>query len=465
MAGFAISQLNPEFRADNSGERKLLVAVALSAILAPLNSTMIAVALPGIVDDLGASFASATWLVTAYLVAMASVQPLAGKIGDGIGRRKLILASLVLFTVVSAGAALAPNIWALLGFRIGQALTISVVLSNSYAILRQVVPADRRGTTFGVVEAAIGLSAAAGPLVGGLLITVADWRAIFFVNIPLVLLALLLAWRSLPLDSRRGNWREFDYAGAILLPASLVTIAGFFLLLARGGQPVQYVPVGIVAIALSAVLLKLELAHPDPVIQPRFFKIRGFAAPSLGVGTSNLAMYSLLLVVPLLLTARGDFNALEIGLILTSLTVGMALLSPIGGRMADRFGRRKPAVVGLTITMVATLVPAISGSGIGVVPLILGLGVVGIGLGLSNAGMRTSALESVPARDAGSGAGAYSTSRYFGSIVGSALLAGLIGLDRSNTDGIDLVFILVAAASFAAVAAVLFMEARPESHD
>ncbi|MCH8303176.1 MAG: MFS transporter, partial [Proteobacteria bacterium] len=292
---------------------------------------MIAVALPGIVDDFGASFASATWLVTAYLVVMASVQPLAGKIGDGIGRRKLILGGLVLFLAVSTGAALAPSIWLLLAFRVGQALAISVVLSNSYAVLRQVVPASRRGRTFGIVEAATGLSAATGPLVGGLLITVADWRAIFFVNIPVVLLAIVLGWRSLPRDSRRGEWREFDYKGAVLLPASLVSIAVFFLLLARGGGPGQYVPVGIGAIALSALLLKLELAHPDPVIQPRLFKVRGFTAPSLGVGTSNLAMYSLLLVIPLLLTARRNYNPLEIGLILTSLTVGMALLSPIGG--------------------------------------------------------------------------------------------------------------------------------------
>jgi len=113
---------------------------------------MIAVALPGIVADFGGSLASATWLVTAYLIVMASVQPLAGKIGDGIGRRKLILGSLVLFLAVSTGAALAPNIWVLLAFRVGQALAISVVLSNSFAVLRQVVPASRRGRTFGIIE-------------------------------------------------------------------------------------------------------------------------------------------------------------------------------------------------------------------------------------------------------------------------------------------------------------------------
>lgn len=440
----------------------MLAAVALSAILAPLNSTMIAVAIPSIVEDFEATVASATWLVTAYLVVMASVQPLAGKLGDGMGRRNLILGGLALFAAVSVGASLAPNIWVVLGFRVGQALSISVVLSNGFAMMRQVTPEHRRGRTFGIIEAATGLSAAGGPLVGGLLVTEFDWRAIFFVNIPFVLLAIVLAWRLLPRDSRQRVWQGFDYRGAVLLPATLVAVAVFFLLLARGGEPVIYVPIGAGAMSLAALLLRLELSHPDPVFQPRFFKVRGFAAPSFGVGTSNLAMYSLLLVIPLLLTARGSYDELEIGLILTSLSVGMALLTPIGGRLADRFGRRNPVIAGLSITAAATLIPAISGSSIGVLPLVVGLGFVGLGLGLSSAGMRASAVESVSVRNAGAGAGAYSTSRYFGSIIGSAILAGLIGVDRSNTDGIDLVFIVVAVAAATAVISALFMESRPE---
>ena len=443
----------------------MLAAVALSAILAPLNSTMIAVALPGIVDDFNASVSSATWLVTAYLVVMASVQPLAGKIGDGMGRRKLILASLSLFVAISIGASLSPNIWIVLAFRVGQALTISIVLSNSFAILRQVIPASRRGKTFGMVEAATGLSAAAGPLVGGILVTLADWRAIFLVNIPVVAIALFLAWKSLPHDSKTGAWKGFDYKGAALLPTSLVAIAVFFLMLARGAEPSLYVPVGIGAVLLTAVLLRLELQHSNPVFQPRFYKKRGFAAPSVAVATSNLAMYSLLLVVPLLLTAREGFTELEIGLILTSLSVGMALLTPIGGRMADKLGRRKPVVIGLAISAIGTIPIAVIGSTIAIVPLIIGLGLVGVGIGLSGPGGRTSAVESIPVKDAGAGSGTYSTSRYFGSIIGSAILAGLIGIDRSNTDGINLVFFVVAASAVAAVIASTFMEARPTADD
>jgi DHA2 family methylenomycin A resistance protein-like MFS transporter len=172
-------------------------------------------------------------------------------------------------------------------------------------------------------------------------------------------------------------------------------------------------------------------------------------------------MYSLLLSVPLLLTARVGYSELEIGLVLTSLSVGMALLTPVGGRLTDRFGRRYPVMIGLTTMAVGTLAPAITGSSIGLLPLVLSLGVVGLGLGISNSGMRVSAVESVPLKSAGAGAGAYSTSRYFGSIVGSAVLAGLIGIDRTQTDGIDEVFVVVGIAAFAAAITTLFMVSRP----
>ena len=463
MAGLGVATQDTE--ADTSGERMTLAAVALSALLAPLNSTMIAVALPRIVEDLNASFASTTWLVTAYLVVMASTQPLAGKLGDGMGRRRLIIGGLVVFGVVSVGAAAAPNVWVVLVFRIGQAMAVSLVLSNGVAVMRQVVPAHRRGRTFGMVDAVMGLSAAAGPFIGGLLITTVDWRAIFAINVPVVLVALVLAWRSLPRDSRAGIWKGFDYIGAALLPATLISVAFFFISLSRGGEMAITTVVGAAAVVLAVVLFRRELTHPDPVLQPRLFRVRGFAAPSVGVATSNLAMYSLLLVVPLLLTTRGTYAELTIGLILSSLSVGMALMTPAGGRLADRFGRRTPALAGLSLAALAALLPAVAGSGIDVFPLIMTLGLFGLGLGISGAAMRTSAVESISLRNAGAAAGVYSTSRYFGSIVGSAILAGLIGVDRSDTDGVSQVFIVVAVMAAAAAIAALFMLARPAVED
>ena len=235
----------------------MLVTVAFASILAPLNSTMIAVALPRIIEDFNVSLASASWLVTSYLVAMASNQPLAGKLGDRFGRRQVMLTGLALFGLVSIGAALAPNLWVLLAFRLMQAISAALVLPNGVALVRQVVPAGRRGRSFGVIAAATGLAAAAGPSLGGVLVDVASWRAIFYVNIPIVAIALALAWRSIPAEEPRAERLRFDVPGAAMLPAFLVSAAVFFLLLSDGVGGVALPAVtGVVAVGLGAVFAR-----------------------------------------------------------------------------------------------------------------------------------------------------------------------------------------------------------------
>jgi MFS family permease len=150
-------------------EHLVVVTVALGTMLAPLNSTMIAVALPGVMDDFDAGLASAGWLVTAYLIVMASLQPVAGKIGDRVGRRCLVLGGLTFFGLASLGAAIAPNLWLLLGFRVLQAVAGALIVPNGVALVRAVVPEARRGARFGLMGAGVAMAAALGPTVGGLL--------------------------------------------------------------------------------------------------------------------------------------------------------------------------------------------------------------------------------------------------------------------------------------------------------
>jgi MFS family permease len=179
-----------------AAERAALITVALATMLAPLNSTMIAVALPHVITEFGADMASAGWLVTAYLITMASLQPVAGKLGDRLGRRRLILGGVAYFGLASLGAAMASSLPALLFFRVQQAIAGAVALPNGAALVRELVPAGRRAGRFGLVGAAIALAAAAGPPLGGLLVGTAGWRAIFTVNLLLIIPALALGWRS-----------------------------------------------------------------------------------------------------------------------------------------------------------------------------------------------------------------------------------------------------------------------------
>src|SRR3954447_17011480 len=171
-------------------ERAVLIAVALGALLAPLNSTMIAVALPDIVDGFDTTIGTVGWLVTTYLLALAVVQPVAGKLGDRHGRRGFVLGGLAIFGLASLGAAAAPGLTFLIVFRVLQAVSGGVVFPNGAGLIRELVPADRRGGAFGIIGGSVALAAGLGPLLGGLLLTVGGWRAIFLLNVPVLVAAV-----------------------------------------------------------------------------------------------------------------------------------------------------------------------------------------------------------------------------------------------------------------------------------
>ncbi len=439
-----------------------LAAIASYTVLAPLNSTMIAVALPDVIDDLDVGVPTAAWLVTSYLVAMASLQPLAGSLGDRYGRRRLMLGGLAAFGAASIGAALSPGFSALLGFRVLQAVAIALVLPNGIAIVRDVVPSERRASSFGIIGAASGLAAAGGPPIGGLLVAGAGWQAIFLVNVPVVAFALIMGFKFIP-DVPPPNIKRapFDWIGALLLPALLVGAAAVFMGLASGASLSLVLPAAVVVIVVGLAFLRREMRHRSPIFQPRLFTIRSYAAATTGIAFSNMAMYSLLLAVPLLLTSRGTYGEVEIGFVLLALSIAMLFMTPLGGRLADRLGRRAPTFAGLVMLSLGAFLIATSGEDIDLTVLVIGLAIVGVGVGLSWPGLQTTAVESVGADQTGVASGLYSTSRYFGSIVGSAVLAGLISSDAGDASGIGGVFVLAFVAAILAVIASLFLVARP----
>jgi len=439
----------------------VLATVALATMLAPLNSTMIAVALPRLMAELGADLAASGWLVTSYLIAMACLQPVAGKLGDRYGRRPLILGGLVYFALASLGAALATSLGWLLFFRVQQAIAGAIALPNGAALVREVVPAERRGARFGMVGAAVGLAAAAGPPLGGLLVEVAGWRALFYVNVLLIVPALVLGLRVLPVGSTRSSATGFDVGGALLLLAVLAGLAGLLTHWRQYGPPALVLG-GVLLVLLVVLLIRRELGHPDPVLPPRFFLDPSFALANAAVALSNLAMYSTLLAVPLLLAAQPGWDSAGAGLVLASMSATMVLFSPLGGRLSDRWGRRRPTAVGLGLLTLGLLLLGLAQGGPMLLALVAGLGVAGIGLGLSGAGMQSAAVEAVRREESGVASGVFSTSRYLGSIVGSSLLP-LLCHPGSGVAGFASVLWLVVGTAFLSAVASLGLRPWPSA--
>jgi len=431
-------------------ERALVLTAALAAMLLPLNSTMIAVGLPDIAHDFGGDAGSVTWLVAGYLIVMAALQPLAGKLGDRFGRRPLILGGLAWFAAASFGAALAPSLPVLVVFRLQQAVGGALAFPNALAVVREVLPWKRRGAAFGMLGSAIALAAAAGPPLGGALVELGDWRAIFLVNLPWVGLTVLLALQTVPAGTGGQRRGRFDGVGVVVLSGLL---AGLAWLLNPGDVPAWVVPAGLVAVGITLVVfLNYELAHPDPVLQPRLLRVKAFAAATAATGLSNLALYGTLLAVPVLLSQRSGWSSGEIGVTLAALSVPMVALSPVGGRMSDRLGRRVTATAGLVLLGVAMLPLAVAGRGVSVPLLVGSLICAGAGLGLSNPPLQAAGIEALDPRDAGVGSGLFSTGRYLGGIAAASLVAASVTGDGGGDD-VTLFALAAAAAGLAALLA------------
>ncbi|OLC10665.1 MAG: hypothetical protein AUH39_01360 [Chloroflexi bacterium 13_1_40CM_67_9] len=422
--------------------RWLAASVALGNLLVPLNSTMIVVALPQVARDLGVDVGETSWIVTSYLIAMASLQPIAGRVGDRLGRRNVMLAALVYFALASAGAAAASSILLLAFFRINQAVAAAALVPNGLGLLREAIPSGRRGAEFGIVSAATAVGATVGPLLGGLLAAI-DWRWIFLVNVPVCAAAFALSWRVLPQRAARESAR-FDLAGALGLGVVLLAASWVLVSLGRAADPVT-LAIGVAILPAAALLFRYEQHHPDPALPPSLFRIPAFAAACATVAFQNLAMYGTLLALPIALAGA----SVRSGIALAAFSGGSIILAPLGGRAADRYGPRVPSFAGALLLGVGLVPLAVSAGQLPLEALAATLAFAGIGLALTFPSMRLAAVEVVPERYAALASGVFSTSRYFGGMLGSIAIAVALG-GSASTDSLQPLFWLFTAAAFAA---------------
>ncbi|MFD2091434.1 MFS transporter [Blastococcus deserti] len=418
MTGTA-SRSSPRPLGRRGGPTRLLLPICLTTALVPLNSTMVAVALPDLARDLQAGPGGTLSLVISYLVVTAAVQPVAGSLGDRWGRRAPVLGGAAAFGLLSVAAAAAASLPVLVLLRCLQAAAGATALPNAMALVRETLPEDQRGRALGQVGAAATLAAAAGPPIGGLLTAAAGWPLVFLVNGPLALAAVLAGRHHLPRTAPVRSGR-FDVAGALLLLAGL---GGGSALLAVRPSGTTLV-LGVVAVGSTwLAIIPHELRSPRPVLDPRLFRRRAVSAATVATAASNLALYVLLLAIPVLL--GGAYGEAALGLLLLPLLGAFCLLSVVGGGLSDRVGRRAPAVAGLTLLSAPLLWLAANGDIPGIPFLLVSLGLAGAGLGIAQAPVQAAALGAVEPARAGMVSGVWSTSRYLGSITGSAVLAAL----------------------------------------
>lgn len=403
--------------------RWAVLAIILAVVLIPLNSTMIAVGLEPVAQALRVPEPSVVWVITAYLVVMAALQPISGKLGDLFGRRRLLLLGLFIFLFCSVAAASLPNLLALILFRSGQALGGALVVPGAMALLRQLFRGESLRHALGTVGLVQGMGAALGPLVGAALIHLGGWTYMFWINVPIVALALMIGAKHLPHDAPSGR-RPIDYWGAL-------SLAGFLALFALSvpHQLAHFSATQVLFIVLALVLLAVffwsETHSQDPVVRFAIFRRPPVINSNLAILATNFFMYSTLLYLPVYLSRHGD-STTTTGLLLFVFSFAMSLMSYLGGRIGRLLGPRRIISVAFSFDLLVVLWYV----GLSHFPemayLLPGLIIAGIGAGIGTVTMQATILESVNPGMAGTASGIYSTFRYIGSITASAVVSLMV---------------------------------------
>ena len=407
----------------------VLSVILVAAFMDLLDVTIVAVAAPDIQATLGASPAQVQWLIAAYALALGAALITGGRIGDQYGRRRAFLLGLGLFVAASAGCALAPSTSVLIAARVGQGLGAGLLVPQVFGIIRASLEPRHLGAAFGAYGGVQALAAIAGPLVGGALVSAnvghLGWHAIFWVNVPIGVLALIAGWRVLPESADRGRAR-LDLAGAVMLALALLAI---LLPVVQGrswGWPVfGWVLLGGGLLGLGG-FVAYERHVEAPVLNPMLLRNRAFVSGLAASAAFFAGLAAFFLLLSVYLQNGLGHGALATGLITVPYATGSMLASGAGVRLA-RHGRRLLVVGSLVIAvshvlmyLVVTAIAMPAWWQIGT-PLFVG----GLGLGLAAPQLVTVVLTGVPGHEAGAAGGVLSTVNQVAGSAGVAALGAL----------------------------------------
>ncbi|MFI9818956.1 MFS transporter [Streptomyces sp. NPDC052013] len=410
-----------------SSRRRLLVLAicCLSLLIVSLDNTVLNVALPAMQRDLHASTSGLQWAIDAYTLVLAALLMLAGSTADRIGRKRVFMAGLVVFTLGSLLCSLAPNLEALVAFRMVQAVGGSMLNPVAMSIITNTFTDPReRARAIGVWGAVVGISMAAGPLVGGLLVDSVGWRSIFWVNLPVGLAALLLTLRFVP-ESRAGTARRPDPVGQLLVIVLFGSLTYAIIEAPHASLP-AIAPFAVLALVALTALLAYEPRRREPLIDLRFFRSAPFSGATVIAVSAFAALGGFLFLSTLYLQNVRGLTALDAGLWMLPMAVPTFLCAPLAGRLVGSRGPRLPLLIAGGAMTASGLLFALFEAETSNVTLFLGYVLFGVGFGFVNAPITNTAVSGMPRAQAGVASAVASTSRQLGQTLGVAVIGAVL---------------------------------------
>jgi len=406
--------------------------VILGMIMAILDTTIVNVALHTLGRDLHSPISQVQWVVTGYLLALGAVIPVTGWAARRFGAKRVYLVSLVLFTAGSAACGLANSLASLVLFRILQGVGGGMIMPVAQLIMAQVAGPRRMGRVMGIVSMPAMLAPIFGPVVGGLILQNLHWSWIFFVNVPVGVVAVALGWRMLP-QTDSGEAGRLDVLGLALLPIGAAAIVFGLSELGSGaglGSATVLAPL-LGGIAMGAAFCLHALRVERPLLDVRLYANRVFAGASLTTFGLGGALFGAMILVPLYYQEVRGLNVIDTGLLNGPQGIGALVMMPIAGRLTDRFGGGRVALVGVSLLILSTIPLAFVGANTSIVGLSLLLVVRGVSISLSFMPAMTAAFASMRPDQLSDATPQINVLMRLGGAIGTAILA--VVLQRASS--------------------------------
>lgn len=372
-----------------------MMAVILGMIMVILDSTVVNVALPRLVEDFKTTVPTMQWAITGYTLALSAVIPLAGWMTDRFGAKRIFLITIVLFTLGSALCSLAASPAQLIIYRVIQGIGGGMVAPIGMAMIFRLAPADKIGSIMGMLGVPMLLAPALGPVLSGYLVEYATWHWIFLINLPVGALAVVVGLRYLPQFERKAV-PALDILGIILAPIAFAMLAYG---VSEGGkswtstQTITGLAVGGIALLL---FIFVELRQKQPLLELRVFRSSDFTRGIIIAWMAQIALFGIMVLVPLFYQTVRGYSPLKTGLVMLPQALASGIMMPIGGRLFDKIGARPLALTGLSVITLSLFLLSRITPDTGLIYIMICLGMVGGGMGLSMMAINTHVLQSAP---------------------------------------------------------------------
>ncbi|MBB4185751.1 MFS transporter [Sinorhizobium terangae] len=414
--------------------RWALAALSLSMLLSSLGTSIANVGLPALTEAFDASFQQVQWVVLAYLLAITTLIVSVGRLGDMVGRRRLLVSGIALFTVASVLCGVAPTLSMLIAARAAQGLGAAIMMALAMALVGETVPKARTGSAMGLLGATSAIGTALGPSLGGLLIAGLGWRAIFLAGVPLGVAAFSLAFRTLPADRERPKDRAgFDTIGTLLLALTLAAYA-LAMTIGRGSFGPLNMSLLLAAIFAGGLFLFAEARTASPLLRLAMFRDPVLSAGLTMSALVSTVMMATLVVGPFYLSHGLGLDAAIVGLVMSAGPLVAALAGVPAGRLVDRLGAQPMTVAGLTAIATGAFLLSLLPAGFGVAGYVAPIVMVTAGYALFQAANNTAVIKDVGAGERGIVSGMLNLSRNLGLVTGASFMGAVFALASGTSE-------------------------------